>query len=87
MSKYKFEKIRDDDGEIRAYKLGNNTLVKHYYCGNNYEWLISRTGETYAPWSNAIRRKCFENGTLETCGSCKQGKERLIELFEQEKED
>ena len=79
---YKFEKIHDSEGDVRAYKLGSNYLIKHYYFNNNYEWLISR-GCEWLGFDSEILRK-LETGEIEIAFSCKQGKERLIGLFEQE---
>ncbi len=47
MAKVKFEVLRDDDGEVRGYKLGNYYLVKHYIWNNTYEWIINTTGKDY----------------------------------------
>lgn len=83
MSKYKFEKLRDSDGDIKGYKLGNNTLIKHYYWGNDYEWFVSREGREYAGFGTEITKRLM-TGALEIAHSCKDGKQRLIDLYEQE---
>ena len=47
MKKYRFEILRDDDGAVRGYKLGNHYLIKHYVWGNEYEWIINKDGKDY----------------------------------------
>lgn len=74
----KFEKIYDWDGEVRGYKLGDFYLMKHYHWGNNYSWIINKTGDTFYfgyEWDKAVR-----SGEVEMVLTCKQGKERLKEL-------
>ena len=80
--KYRFEKIYDSEDDVRAYKLGRFYLIKHYYWNNNYEWLIQKDKE-WLGFDSEISRG-LENGTIEFGHSCKAGKERLIELYEQE---
>lgn len=82
--KYKFEIIRYDEGDVKAYRLGNNTLVKHYYWNNNYEWLILHNPNPWAVHFNCEVTRGVMNGTIEYAYSCRTGKQRLIELFEEE---
>lgn len=84
MKKIKFEVIRDMDGDVRGYKLGNNYLMKHYYSLNNndYEWIINKDGESCylsCEISNAL-----DNGEISFARSCKHGKEILIKRFLEE---
>ena len=67
----KLEKIRDWDGEVAGYKLGDYELVKYYYYGNQYGWKIQR-----AYTVGVVKEKEFVEHVL----SCKKGKERLVEL-------
>lgn len=80
----KFEIIRDDDGEVRGYKLGHHYLLKHYTWGNNYEWIINTTGKFF--YYNWEFENAWRNGEIELVNSCKAGKEKLIKL-ENHKED
>lgn len=71
----KFEVIRDCDGVVDGYKLGDWYLMKHYYWDNNYSWIINKTGKSvysYYEWDMEYR-----NGNVEVVNSCKQGKEIL----------
>lgn len=71
----KFEIIRDCDGVVDGYKLGDWYLMKHYYWNNSYSWIINKTGKcmyTYCEWE-----KAYKNGEVEVVNSCKQGKEIL----------
>ena len=76
--KPKFETIRDDDGDVRGYKLGDRYLMKIYTWGNTYYWVVNKDGRRHysqVEFSNAIA-----SGEVEIVESCKAGKQRLIEL-------
>lgn len=78
MRKEKFEIIRDEEEMVIGYKFGKYYLMKHYYWSNMYNWIINKTGQGYhsiIEWDKAKK-----NGEVELALSCKQGKERLIEL-------
>lgn len=79
MGKIKFEIIRDWDGEIKGYKLGNNFLFKHYYYGNNYCWYISLKGDKQYCSQTEFSR-AYTNGDIIAVSSCKRGKELLVKL-------
>lgn len=72
-----YAKIRDDDGELRGYKLGDYYLMKIYdQCG--YSWVINRDGRRHYfsdDYADALARH-----EIESVGSCKEGKARLREL-------
>ena len=77
MAKVKFEIIRDYvDGSVDGYKLGKWYLMKHYYWGNSYEWIINDTGQNYFYGYESISE--MPNTFL--VHSCKEGKQKLIEL-------
>ena len=77
--KPKFTKIRDDeDGEVRGYRLGDWYLMKIYTWDNTYSWVINKTGRRV--YQDCEFWKLVDEGEVETVGSCKEGKERLIEL-------
>lgn len=77
--KIKFEIIRDSNNDVNGYKLGEWYLVKHYYWGNSYEWIINNTGETH--YFNYEFSRAYSEGKIEIVSSCKKGKEVLIERF------
>ena len=74
----KFEVIRNDENQIEGYKLGQYYLMKHYEWGNNYGWIINKTGQSsYFEtdfWGDV------ESGEIVIVSSCKEGKMMLIEL-------
>ena len=74
----KFEVIRDDDGIVSGYKLGSYYLMKRYIWMNTYDWIINKTGENYY-FENDFW-KLVHAGEIELTLSCKQGKQRLVEL-------
>ena len=78
MAKNIFEIIRDDDGTVDGYRLGNHYLMKHYYWNNDYEWIINTTGRQ--AYFQTELSKGLDNGEIELAFSCKQGKQRLMEL-------
>lgn len=78
MSKIKFEVIRDFDGNVDGYKLGDWYLMKHYYWDNEYSWIINQTGRGF--YGHYEFHKALESGEISIVGSCKEGKQRLIEL-------
>lgn len=77
--KEKIKVIRDWDNEVCGYQLGNYCLYKHYYWGNNYCWYISKNGKKY--FSECERSRAYYKGEIEFVYSCKKGKERLVELY------
>lgn len=77
--KIKFEVIRDLDGDVNGYKLGEWYLIKRYYWGNNYEWIINQTGETH--YFDCEFSRAYSEGKIEIVSSCKRGKEILIKRF------
>ena len=78
MKKVKFEIIRDTDGIVDGYRLGNHYLMKHYYWMNDYEWIINTTGRNF--YFQRDFDKAVASGEIEFVLTCKQGKQRLIEL-------
>lgn len=72
VDKLKLKKIYDWDNEVAGYKLGDYYLMKHYYWGNEYQWIINKTGESY--YHN------YEKGDYITVRSFKDGKAKLIAL-------
>lgn len=78
MNKAKFEVLRDSEGIIEGYRLGNHYLMKHYTWNNNYSWIINTTGDNYY-FGNEFWR-LVDAGEIELALSCKQGKQRIIEL-------
>lgn len=74
----KFEIIRDDDNEVRGYRLGNYYLMKYYTWMNNYNWIINKDGKYH--YFDIDFSRAIDNGDIEIALSCKQGKQRLIEL-------
>ena len=80
MKNIKFEVIRDYDGNVDGYKLGEWYLMKHYYWNNDYEWIINKTGKQH--YTGYEFDKAQDNKEIEIVLSCKAGKQRLIELQE-----
>lgn len=78
MKNIKFEIIRDYDKNVEGYKLGNYYLMKHYYWNNDYEWIINKDGTQHYP--AGVFDKMLDSGEIELALSCKEGKQRLIEL-------
>lgn len=78
MAGIKFEAIRDSEGKIDGYKLGEYYLMKHYYWGNEYEWIINTTGKSFYFQTEFFNE--LHSGGIELVHSCKQGKQRLVEL-------
>lgn len=76
--KINFIKIYDCDGDVRAYKLGEWYLVKKYTWGNEYCWIINKTGRSYT--FNSEYFEAYDKGEIEPVLNCKQGKARLKEL-------
>lgn len=77
----KFEIIRDCDGVVDGYKLGEWYLMKYYYWNNSYSWIINKTGKTvysYYEWD-----KAYKNKEVEPVDSCKVGKQILIERYKE----
>lgn len=72
----KIKKIEDYCGEI-GYKLGNYFLIKHYTWGNSFDWIISKENKHYM--SCEIQKET-DLGNVIFVDSCKEGKERLLEL-------
>lgn len=80
MAKVKFTVIRDYDNEVRGYKLGKWYLVKYYHWLNYYSWIINDTGQNhYYSFENPV-----EMPNTYLVKSCKEGKQKLIELNESE---
>lgn len=78
MKKIRFEVIRDDENSVIGYKLGNHYLMKHYTWMNQYSWIINNDGAVHY-FDHEFWQK-VDSGDVEICLSCKQGKQRLIEL-------
>ena len=74
----KFEVIRDVDGNVDGYKLGNWYLMKHYYWANDYEWIINKDGRQHY-FTNEFHQ-LIDNGEIELANSCAEGKQRLVTL-------
>ncbi len=81
MKKEKFEVIRDYNNEVAGYKLGEYYLMKHAIWGNDYEWIINKTGQTF--YFSCEWREEYEAGNIELVESCKVGKQILRERFAQ----
>lgn len=79
MKQVKMEVIRDWDGDVKGYKLGDNYLFKHYYYGNNYCWYISLKGDKYY-YSETEFSRAYLNEEIIPVYSCKKGKELLVQL-------
>ncbi len=71
MKQVKFEVIKDWDGDVRGYKLGDHLLFKKYYYGNQYSWYISNKTDYF---------KAINDCDKQYVSSCKKGKELLISL-------
>lgn len=71
-------KMRDDEGNITGYNLGDYYLLKMYSWGNDYEWVLSQEEEY--PIYHHERQKKIENGDLVFVDSFKEGMQKLIEL-------
>lgn len=69
--KVKFEIIRDYDGDVCGYKLGNYLLFKKYYWGNQYSWYVSNNTDYW---------KAYNDPKNQCVWSCKEGKQMLIAL-------
>ena len=78
MKNVKFEIIREFDGTVAGYKLGNHYLMKHYYWDNSYSWIINTTGNQY--YTSYDFHKAYDNKEIEIVLNCKEGKQRLIAL-------
>lgn len=76
MAKAKFTVIKDYDGEIRAYRLGNLYLCKIYTWHNQYSWFILDHYEKYL--------YTYERDAAELVRSCAEGKKILIERYNKE---
>lgn len=76
----KFNVIRDYDGDVRGYSLGENKLVKHYGWGNSYSWVIAKKNISVGTMDCDFWKQ-HDNGEIEIVSSCKAGKERLVELY------
>lgn len=75
------EKIRDTEGDVLGYKLGEFYLMKHYTWANNYEWIVNKTGQSHyfsCEFDNAMRE-----GELILVDNFNDGKKMLIELNEE----
>ena len=81
----KFEIIRDNENAVQGYKLGSHYLVKVYSWGNNYDWVINQTGQI--SYFEGEFSEALANGEVELVSSCKEGKERLVALAEQNEEE
>ena len=79
-TKVKFNVIRDWDGDVRGYALGEYKLVKHYGWGNSYSWVIVKRANDVAAADCDFWRQ-YNNNELEIVSSCKSGKERLVDLY------
>jgi len=77
MKQIKLETLRDFDGEVRGYKLGNYYLMKHYYYGNQYSWLVCK--EDRNTWGYSLY-DLINKGEVISVYSCKKGKELLVKL-------
>lgn len=73
-------KLYDEDGIIAGYKLGDYYLMKHYTFGNNYVWIINRTGDNF--YLNCEICDLIENGKIILCENFKDGKQKLLKLNE-----
>lgn len=82
MYELKCKTMRDSSGHIEGYRLGNHYLIKHYYDNNHYSWLINSDGRTYY-YPTEITRG-IDNNEIEIAFSCKEGKLRLIQLYNEE---
>ena len=63
--------LRDYDGDVRGYRLGDYYLMKHYTWGNSYEWIINDNGQTHY--------YTYEGDKFETMPSFKAGVEVLLD--------
>lgn len=73
-----FEVLRDDDGIVDGYRLGDYYLMKHYIWMNDYEWIINTTGRTY--YFDRDFRKLVDEGEIQLTSSYESGLKRLIAL-------
>ena len=80
MAKVKFEVIRDFDGNVDGYKLGNWYLMKHYFWDNEFSWILNKDGRCV--YSSYEYSKKYDAGEIIPVLSCREGKQRLIELNE-----
>lgn len=76
----KFYIIRDFDGEVRGYSLGDKKLVKHYGWGNTYSWVIAGRDVSVAVMDCDFWKQ-YDRGEIELVESCKLGKERLVDMY------
>ena len=72
-------KIKDDDGDIRAYKIGDYYLAKHYSWNNYYDWVITKNLD-YASGSTIDFNRRLELGDIRFANSYKEGKEELLKI-------
>lgn len=77
----KFEVMRDYDGDVRGYRLGTHYLFKHYgsLTNNSYSWFI--TDEDNYHYYDCEFSKKYDDGSIILVDSCKEGKEKLKELY------
>ena len=79
--KVKFEKIYEeleDKPEVAGYKLGKYYLIKHFFWNNSFSWIINTTGKSN--YSEVEFSDGYKSGEIILVTSCKDGKQKLIEL-------
>lgn len=77
----KLEKLYDNDGEVKGYKLGDYYLMKHYCSITNnslYTWIINKDGSNF--YFNSEFDEAYNNGDIIIVENCKLGKQKLREL-------
>ena len=67
-----------DRKEVAGYELNGWYLMKKYYYGNSYNWIINKTGESHYFTSEFM--KAVESNEVIICESFKDGKAKLLEL-------
>lgn len=82
MGKTKLETLRDFDGEIRGYKLGQYYLMKRYYYNNTFSWLVCK--EDRNTWGFNLG-DLINKGEVIPALTFKRGKALLIKLYNESK--
>lgn len=77
--KNKLKKI--NSSYIEGYELGDYYLIKSYDWGNKYNWILSKECNYYGG-IEADRE--LNKGNIKYVGSCKNGKELLVKLYNKE---
>lgn len=78
----KIEKIKGYFDDVKGYKLGNYYLMKVYTLGNYCNWIVCSKEYLDDITFTFKRDELYNKNLIECVNSCKDGKQRLIELNE-----